>query len=120
MHIKLFAATFLALSILLFTHCKQSQKLQQPASAAANNKGLGDYYKDYFPIGVAVNTRSLTGEDSALIMREFNSITPENDMNNRTNPSRRKSIQLEKCRCHCCLCPTAWTKSEGPQFSMAL
>ncbi len=45
MHIKLFAATFLALSILLFTHCKQSQKLQQTSSAAGNNKGLKDLQK---------------------------------------------------------------------------
>lgn len=44
------------------------------------NKGLKDYYSQYFPIGVAVNMRSLKGEDSALIVREFNSITPENDM----------------------------------------
>jgi len=81
MHIKLFPVSFLTLLILLTTNCKHRQKLQAPASAAINNsKGLKDYYKDYFPIGVAVSTRSLTGEDSALIMREFNSITPENDM----------------------------------------
>jgi endo-1,4-beta-xylanase len=44
------------------------------------NKGLKDYYKKYFPIGVAVSTASLHGPDSALIVKEFNSITPENDM----------------------------------------
>ncbi|HWZ36351.1 MAG TPA: endo-1,4-beta-xylanase [Mucilaginibacter sp.] len=44
-------------------------------------KGLKDYYKDYFPIGVAVGPRSLT--DSAtrqLILTQFNSLTPENAM----------------------------------------
>lgn len=51
-------------------------------SAQANNqgKGLKDYFKNYFPIGVAVNAFALHGADSALIVKEFNSITPENDM----------------------------------------
>jgi len=43
-------------------------------------KGLKDYYKKYFPIGVAVNVAALHGADSALIVKEFNSVTPENDM----------------------------------------
>jgi endo-1,4-beta-xylanase len=51
-----------------------------PLLAQSSTKGLKDYYSKYFPIGVAVNTRSMVGEDSALIVREFNSITPENDM----------------------------------------
>lgn len=45
-----------------------------------SSKGLKDYYKNYFPIGVAVSTASLHGPDSALIVHEFNSVTPENDM----------------------------------------
>jgi endo-1,4-beta-xylanase len=45
-----------------------------------SEKGLKDYYKSYFPIGVAVNMAALHGPDSALIVREFDSITPENDM----------------------------------------
>lgn len=43
-------------------------------------KGLKDYYKDYFPIGVAVNTRTLNGDEAILLLREFNSVTPENAM----------------------------------------
>jgi endo-1,4-beta-xylanase len=43
-------------------------------------KGLKDYYKDYFPVGVAVSIRSITGPDTTLILREFNSLTPENAM----------------------------------------
>lgn len=43
-------------------------------------KGLKDYYKKYFPIGAAVNIRSLSGREADLIVREFNSVTPENDM----------------------------------------
>ncbi|HXB96134.1 MAG TPA: endo-1,4-beta-xylanase, partial [Puia sp.] len=42
--------------------------------------GLKDAYKDYFPIGVAVSPRSLTGPDTTLILRQFNSLTPENAM----------------------------------------
>ena len=44
-------------------------------------KGLKDAYKDYFMIGVAVNQRNVTNaEQQALIKKEFNSITCENDM----------------------------------------
>jgi len=45
------------------------------------DKGLKDYYKDYFPIGVAVSPQALQDPaESALILRQFNSLTPENDM----------------------------------------
>lgn len=43
-------------------------------------KGLKDYYAAYFPIGVAVAPSSFSGPDSALIAREFNSLTAENIM----------------------------------------
>jgi GH35 family endo-1,4-beta-xylanase len=43
-------------------------------------KGLKDYYQNYFPIGVAVSPRSLNGPDTTLILRQFNSLTPENAM----------------------------------------
>ena len=46
----------------------------------ASDKGLKDFYKDYFPIGVAVNSHNIHGPEQALILKEFNSITPENDM----------------------------------------
>lgn len=62
-------------SFLLLLSCNDSKKLQ---SESSSSKGLKDYYENYFPIGVAVNMRSLTGEDSALLVKEFNSITPEN------------------------------------------
>lgn len=47
---------------------------------SAGDKGLKDYYKDYFPIGVAVNARNIKGVERNLILREFNSVTPENAM----------------------------------------
>ena len=43
--------------------------------------GLKDHYQDYFMIGVAVNQRNIADPAAvALIKREFNSITAENDM----------------------------------------
>ncbi|MEO5685447.1 MAG: endo-1,4-beta-xylanase [Chitinophagaceae bacterium] len=45
-----------------------------------NAKGLKDYYKDYFPVGVAVSPRALKTAEAALIVAQFNSITPENAM----------------------------------------
>lgn len=44
------------------------------------NKGLKDYYKKYFPIGVAVSAQSILSADTTLIIQQFNSITPENAM----------------------------------------
>ena len=43
-------------------------------------KTLKEAYKDYFPVGVAVSPRGLTGPDAALITGQFNSVTPENAM----------------------------------------
>ena len=43
--------------------------------------GYKDAYKDYFTVGVAVNMRNVTDPDQmALIRKNFNSITAENDM----------------------------------------
>ena len=43
--------------------------------------GYKDTYKDYFTVGVAVNMRNVTNpEQIALIKKNFNSITAENDM----------------------------------------
>lgn len=61
-----------------FGYCTSSGKMNQSSSNAA--KGLKDYYKDYFLIGAAVTPWSLHGEDSALIVNHFNSITAENAM----------------------------------------
>lgn len=51
------------------------------AAFIAPEKGLKDYYKNYFPIGVAVNPRMVQpGPDAELIKAQFNSMTPENAM----------------------------------------
>lgn len=46
----------------------------------AAEKGLKDYYKKYFPIGVAVKPSDLRGDEKTLILQQFNSITAENAM----------------------------------------
>lgn len=67
--------------VLSFVRCASKHPVTSPATAGINpDKGLRDYYKDYFPVGVAVSMASLHGPDSALIVKEFNSVTPENDM----------------------------------------
>ncbi|MFL5774477.1 MAG: endo-1,4-beta-xylanase [Flavisolibacter sp.] len=43
-------------------------------------EGLKDYYKKYFPIGVAVSPRALKTDEAQLILQQFNSVTPENAM----------------------------------------
>ncbi len=49
--------------------------------AFSQTNGLKDYYKDYFPIGVAVSPRMLdAGEEANLILTHFNSMTAENAM----------------------------------------
>jgi endo-1,4-beta-xylanase len=50
-------------------------------SVNAQQKGLKDYYANFFPIGVSVNPELLVSStESSLIKKEFNSLTPENVM----------------------------------------
>ena len=47
----------------------------------AADKGLKDYYQGYFPVGVAVVPPALRNPaEAALILQQFNSLTPENAM----------------------------------------
>jgi endo-1,4-beta-xylanase len=50
------------------------------ATAARAQKGLKDYYKDYFTIGVAVSPRELKTDAALMVARHFNSLTAENAM----------------------------------------
>lgn len=65
---------YLAIVLFLSSGCKS---LPQRTNTI---KGLKDYYKAYFPIGVAVSTRTLNGDEGELLLKEFNSITAENAM----------------------------------------
>jgi endo-1,4-beta-xylanase len=46
----------------------------------SSDKGLKNYYKDFFPVGVAVSPEVLTGAERELIIKNFNSVTAENVM----------------------------------------
>lgn len=59
---------------------KENNQVAQDADTTAVEKGLKDYYKGYFPVGVAVSPQSFQGPSKNLILREFNSLTPENVM----------------------------------------
>lgn len=50
------------------------------AQTPDSQKGLRDYYKDYFPIGVSISPRDVTGPESVLILKHFSSLTAENMM----------------------------------------
>jgi endo-1,4-beta-xylanase len=65
--------------ILLLLWCFSSASLL--AQETNSSKGLKDYYKSYFPIGVAVSLKDLKDSATvALITKQFNSLTPENAM----------------------------------------
>ena len=64
---------------------------------AVQAQGLKDAYKGYFTIGVAVNQRNVTNPDQqALICREFNSVTAENDM--KPQPTEPRQGQFDFSR----------------------
>jgi endo-1,4-beta-xylanase len=70
---------FLRIILLIFILNGALKGFAQTATKPAG-KGLKDYYKDYFPIGVAVAANGLRGEDGTFIIKQFNSVTPENAM----------------------------------------
>jgi endo-1,4-beta-xylanase len=68
---------FIVSAAILFPGCGTTKG---NVSEVDSLKGLKDYYKDYFPIGVAVSPSSLQGEQGEMIKRQFNSLTAENVM----------------------------------------
>ena len=74
----LFKLLALALTMSVST-AAMAQFMRQPEPEDPD--GLKDAYKDYFKVGVAVNMRNMRNPDEiALILKEYNSITAENDM----------------------------------------
>jgi endo-1,4-beta-xylanase len=65
-----------AAGIILLMACNNRNNAQAPDPA----KGLKDYYKDYFPIGVSVSPQELKTDEADLVCRQFNSLTAENVM----------------------------------------
>ena len=72
---------FFICSIKAFTQNNAANKTPISQSFLSDTLGLKDYYKNYFPIGVAVAPRLFNNKESAdLIKKEFSSMTPENAM----------------------------------------
>ncbi len=76
---------FVALACLLFLAAGTARWMGIiPGNASAGVRSgnpvlpLKDVYKDYFTIGAAVTVRTLSGPDTAILIKHFNSITPEN------------------------------------------
>ena len=72
----------LALGLMLFTSTALSARdnIMNDNSEQATDLGLKDYFKGYFPVGVAVSPLSLSGAEGALILKHFASLTAENVM----------------------------------------
>lgn len=82
MHIKLTAVLLSLFILFAFTPGQGNRKLQTNSTTISSEreKGLKDYYKKYFPIGVAVAPNNLKTDEATLILQQFNSLTPENAM----------------------------------------
>jgi endo-1,4-beta-xylanase len=79
---KLFLMSFLLIAVFVSAWYSGSRKSQKDITAFGidKTKGLKDFYKKYFPIGVAVAPGNLKTDEAALILQQFNSLTPENAM----------------------------------------
>lgn len=64
-----------SVTLLSVWQCSSTQSI-----SVVPEKGLKDHYAAYFPIGVAVSPRALKTDEAVLILKEFNSLTPENAM----------------------------------------
>lgn len=70
---------FLTAATLAWESCNPGKVQKQKTED--NTKGLKDYYKDYFTMGVSVSPQGLKREEeSRLILQQFGSLTPENAM----------------------------------------
>jgi len=77
---KLISIVFIAM-IACFSFSQPSKGYYLSLPLTDSSKGLTDYYANYFPIGVAVSPEALRQEkEASLILKQFNSITPENAM----------------------------------------
>ena len=75
---KLFLGALTAVAMVCGAGQAQAQGWGRPAPE--DPTGLKDAYKDYFKVGVAVNMRNMRNpEEVKLILKEYNSITAEND-----------------------------------------
>jgi endo-1,4-beta-xylanase len=74
---------FLTAVFLFFNNCKEESSKDGAATTATEEATLKNAFKENFYIGAALNAAQINGEDAqatALLLKEFNSITPENRM----------------------------------------
>jgi len=76
--IRIFIFANILMSLVFIESCSDSKNLNK--NSAINKEGLKDHFKDYFTIGVAVSPQALKTDEAELILKEFNSMTPENAM----------------------------------------
>jgi endo-1,4-beta-xylanase len=69
-----------AASVLLLLSCGQSRQLPAASGGFDSASTLKDAYGGFFAMGVAVSPRALKTDERVLILKQFNSITPENAM----------------------------------------
>ncbi len=67
-------------AMMLMTCSSANQTQHSSVAAIDSTKGLKDYYKNYFPVGVAVAPNTLRGDLAQFVLQQFSSITPENAM----------------------------------------
>lgn len=67
-------------TVLMLNTSFRVTRSDKSSSEIDSTKGLKDYYKDFFPIGVAVAPNSFDGTQGELIRKNFNSVTCENVM----------------------------------------
>src|ERR1700741_5116397 len=72
--------SFLSILIVAFIRCTSSGQSKNKTQDKAMEKGLKDYYQNYFSMGVAVSPRALKTDEASLILEQFSSMTPENAM----------------------------------------
>lgn len=76
---KLLVAAVAFICLLVFA-CSSSKSIAIKDGKIDSTKGLKDFYHKYFTMGVAVSPWSLKGAEVSLVLKHFNSITPENAM----------------------------------------
>lgn len=75
--------TIWLLLLISFISCQENKKATTPSTKHETEETLKTNFKNSFVIGAALNTAQIQGNDQkalALLEKEFNSITPENDM----------------------------------------
>jgi endo-1,4-beta-xylanase len=78
---RILSAILFAMVCGLFFYGKSAVNNTVPeATATDSSKGLKDYFKNHFTMGVAVSPRALKTDEAGLIIKNFASVTPENAM----------------------------------------